>query len=431
MASISIFGIGYVGVVAAACLARDGHQVISVDIDQKKVDLVNRGISPIVETGLDELLASAVGKGQLHATPDARAAVFATDVSFICVGTPSDASGGLDMTYVRQVCTSIGGALADKNEIHSVVVRSTMLPGTCEATCIPILSETSGKEVGTGFGFGYFPEFLREGSAIADYDAPGLVVYGALDDRTREFLLDLHKAQTTPIQDVSLRTAEMIKYTSNAWRAAKIAFANEIGNISKACGLDGQQVMEVLCSDHKINMSPKFLRPGFAFGGSCLPKDLRALRHLAREKQTPTPMLEAILSANTAQIDRAEHMVLQTKAQKVGFVGLSFKPGADDLRESPLAILAERLQAKGHDIRVFDPAVLAQSRAADNPARLPARLTDRLEDLIADSDALVVGNFYAETVEALGAAANRIPTIDLTRLNSERVSAGTYEGICW
>lgn len=431
MANISVFGIGYVGVVAAACLARDGHNVISVDIDQKKVDLVNRGISPIVETGLDEVLASAVGKGRLYATSDARAAVHATDVSFICVGTPSDASGGLDMTYVRCACESLGAAMADKSSSHSVVVRSTVLPGTCEAVCIPILAATSGKEAGTGFGFGYFPEFLREGSAIADYDAPGMVVFAAMGDSTREFLQDLHKAQTIPVQNVSLRTAEMIKYTSNAWRAAKIAFANEIGNISKSCGLDGQQVMEVLCSDHKINMSPKFLRPGFAFGGSCLPKDLRALRHLAREKQTPTPMLEAILSANAAQIDRAEHMVLQTKAQKVGFIGLSFKPGTDDLRESPLAILAERLQAKGRDIRVFDPSVIAKSQTAGSPARLPARLTDRLDDLIATSEALVVGNFYAETVDALGAAASRIPTIDLTRLNRERVSAGTYEGICW
>jgi GDP-mannose 6-dehydrogenase len=431
MASISVFGIGYIGVVAAACLARDGHQVISVDIDQTKIDLVNRGISPIVEPGLDLLLAKVVRDGYLRATDDAQAAVLNSDISFVCVGTPSDASGTTDLSYVRLVCETLGAALAHKEHRHSVILRSTVLPGTCESNCIPILANASGKEAGQGFGFGYFPEFLREGTAIADYDTPGLVVFGALDDRTRAFLHDLNKGQSAAVQDVSLSTAEMIKYTSNAWRAAKIAFANEIGNISKSCGLDGQQVMELLCSDHKINISPKFLRPGFAFGGSCLPKDLRALRHLARAKQTPTPMLEAILSANAAQIDRAEHMVLQTKAQKVGFVGLSFKPGTDDLRESPLAILAERLQAKGRDIRVYDPAVLAQSQTAGSRARLPARLTDGLDELIATSEALVVGNFYAETVDALGAAANRIPTIDLTRLNRDRVSAGTYEGICW
>ena len=431
MASISVFGIGYIGVVAAACLARDGHQVISVDINQTKIDLVNRGRSPIVEPGLDLLLAKVVRDGYLRATDDAGAAVLNSDISFICVGTPSDASGATDLSYVRLVCETLGAALTHKEHRHSVILRSTVLPGTCEGTCIPILANASGKEAGQDFGFGYFPEFLREGTAIADYDTPGLVVFGALDDSTRAFLHDLNKGQRASVQDVSLRTAEMIKYTSNAWRAAKIAFANEIGNISKSCGLDGQQVMELLCSDHKINMSPKFLRPGFAFGGSCLPKDLRALRHLARAKQTPTPMLEAILSANAAQIDRAEHMVLQTKAQKVGFVGLSFKPGTDDLRESPLAILAERLQAKGRDIRVFDPAVLAQSQTAGSRARLPARLTDGLDELIATSEALVVGNFYAETVDALGAAANRIPTIDLTRLNRDRVSAGTYEGICW
>lgn len=438
MARISIFGIGYVGAVAAACLARDGHKVIAVDQNEEKVDLINRGQSPIVEAGLAELIAKGIDSDRLFATSDATFAIEQTDVSLICVGTPSRADGALDLSYIKEVCRQIGQEMREKDTLHSVVLRSTVLPGTSEDICIPILEKCSGKKAGRGFGFGFYPEFLREGSALEDYDDAGLVVFGALDEATRNFLHMVNATQDCCLHDVGLRTAEMVKYTSNSWRATKVTFANEIGNISKACGLDGQEVMDVLCADHKVSMSPKFLRPGFAFGGSCLPKDIRALKHLARRSNTPTPLLSAVLDANDAQIARAERMVRESGAQHVGFVGISFKPGTDDLRESPLVDLAVRLMAQGISVSIFDPFVAQQAaqlgakhyRDSKLP-QLPQMLVEDLSVLIDYADALVVGNFYAEIVGILGEASVTKPTIDLTRLRRDMVSTGTYEGICW
>lgn len=438
MARISIFGIGYVGAVAAACLARDGHKVIAVDQNEEKVDLINRGQSPIVEAGLAELIAKGIDSDRLFATSDATFAIEQTDVSLICVGTPSGADGALDLSYIKEVCRQIGQEMREKDTLHSVVLRSTVLPGTSEDICIPILEKCSGKKAGRGFGFGFYPEFLREGSALEDYDDAGLVVFGALDEATRNFLHMVNATQDCCLHDVGLRTAEMVKYTSNSWRATKVTFANEIGNISKACGLDGQEVMDVLCADHKVSMSPKFLRPGFAFGGSCLPKDIRALKHLASRSNTPTPLLSAVLDANDAQIARAERMVRESGAQHVGFVGISFKPGTDDLRESPLVDLAVRLMAQRISVSIFDPFVAQQAaqlgakhyRDSKLP-QLPQMLVEELSVLIDYADALVVGNFYAETVGILGEASVTKPTIDLTRLRRDMVSTGTYEGICW
>ena len=289
MARIVVFGIGYVGVVSAACLARDGHQVIAVDVDPGKVAAINAGLSPIVEHGLPELIAEVVAAGNLTATLDAAAAVRASDASFVCVGTPSAADGSIGLTYVQDVCRAIAEALPGKDGFHSVIVRSTIVPGTMEKVCIPILEEFSGMKAGEGFGVGYYPEFLRESTAIQDYYDPGLIVFGALDAPTGALLTALNKDLPCPVHLVDVRSAEMIKYTSNAWRAVKVTFANEIGNIAKACGLDGQQVMRILCSDHKVSMSPCFMRPGFAFGGSCLPKDVRALRAIASDIGVASP----------------------------------------------------------------------------------------------------------------------------------------------
>ena len=438
MARISVFGIGYVGAVAAACLARDGHKVIAVDVDEDKVYLINRGQSPIVENGLGALIAKGIDSDRLFATSDASFAIDQTDVSLICVGTPSDPSGALDLTYIKEVSRQIGQEMREKETLHSVVLRSTVLPGTSEDICIPLIERHSGKTVGRGFGFGYYPEFLREGSAIDDYDDAGLVVFGAMDEATRNFLHMVNATQDCCLHEVGLRTAEMVKYTSNSWRATKVTFANEIENISKACGLDGQEVMDVLCADHKVSMSPKFLRPGFAFGGSCLPKDIRALKHLADRTQTPTPLLSAVLDANDAQVTRAERMVRDSGARHVGFVGISFKPGTDDLRESPLVELAARLVMQGVTVSVYDPYVAQMSEGQDaDPFRnsklpyLKQMLVQELPELVDSTDALVIGNFYAETVEILGAASVTKPTIDLTRLRRDMVSTGTYEGICW
>ncbi|MEO8529747.1 MAG: nucleotide sugar dehydrogenase, partial [Deltaproteobacteria bacterium] len=275
MAKIAVFGIGYVGVVSAACLAKDGHQVIAVDVDPGKVAAINAGQSPIVEAGLPELIADVVSAGKLTATQDFEAAIHGTDASFVCVGTPSAPDGSIGLTYVTAVCENIGRALATKTGFHSVIIRSTIVPGSMEGTCIPVLEKASGLKAGVDFGVGYYPEFLRESTAIEDYYDPGLIVFGAMDDKTGALLTALNEDLDCPVNLVDVRTAEMVKYTSNSWRAVKVTFANEIGNIAKASGLDGQLVMKILCSDHKVSMSPYFMRPGFAFGGSCLPKDVR------------------------------------------------------------------------------------------------------------------------------------------------------------
>ena len=439
MARISIFGIGYVGTVAAACLARDGHTVIAADVDASKVDSINAGKTPIVENGLEELIASSVASGRLTATTDARKAVLETDASFVCVGTPSAPDGSVGLDYVLSVCTSIGSALSLKESFHSVIVRSTIVPGSMEKSCIPALEASSGLTAGEEFGVGYFPEFLRESTAVEDYYDPGLIVFGALDQKTNAILTEINGQLNCEISSVNLRTAEMIKYTSNCWRAVKITFANEIGNIAKAVGLDGQEVMRVLCSDMKVNMSPYFMRPGFAFGGSCLPKDLRALRFLARSNNVPSPMLDVALSANEAQIRRAEHLIDNLVGRSIGMVGISFKAGTDDLRESPLAALADRLIKKGYDLKIYDPyvqeaydaALSGAGRGNDYVTNLEERLVSSIDALIAQSDILLVGNKYSEAVEPLSKAASTLPMVDLARLNSKVKSNGNYEGICW
>lgn len=441
MARISIFGIGYVGVVAAACLARDGHIVTAVDIDPAKIDAINAGRCPIVEPGLADLIATAVAEGRLRATADATAAVHGSDASFICVGTPSAPDGSVGLGQVHAACRAIGAALATAPGFHSVVIRSTMVPGSTDGACIPTLETASGKVAGRDFGIGYFPEFLRESTAIRDYDDPGLIVFGARDDATAALLAELNTRLPAEMQVTDIRTAELVKYTSNAWRAVKVSFANEIGNIAKGCSLDGQEVMRILCADRKISLSSHFMRPGFAFGGSCLPKDVRALRHLARDRGVTSPVLDAVLAANAAQIARAEAMIGASGARSVGMVGIAFKPGTDDLRESPLAELAARLIGRGVDVSVYDPCVRtafacaaaagATGRGNDVLPDLQRRLVAGLDDLLAGSEAIVVGNLYAEAVDPLCAALSDRPVIDLTRLQPGRISAGEYQGICW
>ena len=439
MAKISVFGIGYVGVVASACLARDGHQVIAVDVDPGKIKAINDGLSPIVENGLADLIAEVVAAGKLTATSDVQHAIDHTEASFVCVGTPSAADGSVGLKYVARVCENIGTALSRKAAYHSVVIRSTIVPGSTDGTCIPALEKSSGKKAGRDFGVGYYPEFLRESTAIEDYYDPGLIVFGALDTPTAEFLKGLNAKLNCKSHVVDLQTAEMVKYTSNTWRAVKVTFANEIGNIAKASGLDGQTVMEILCSDTKVAMSKYFMRPGFAFGGSCLPKDVRALRHLAASTGTNAHLLNAVIEANEAQIQRAHDMVSATGVRKVGFVGISFKPGTDDLRESPLAELAARLIKSGIEVDVYDPFVFeayasqnsTAGRGNDVIPDLEGRMVEDLDTLIDNSGAILVGNYYKNTVGSLQKAAKQRPVLDLTRLNRDMVSDGTYQGICW
>jgi len=421
MKKISIFGIGYVGVVSAACLARDGHEVVAVDVDPGKINAINSGLSPIVENGLDELISDVVKAGKLTATSNVQEAINNTDISFVCVGTPSAPDGSVGLKYVESVCEDIGKALSNKDGHHSVVIRSTIVPGSCEGTCIPTLEKASGKKAGVDFGMGYYPEFLRESTAIEDSYDPGLVVFGTLDDVTKGHLTDLNKDLPCEMNMVDLRTAEMVKYTSNTWRAVKVTFANEIGNIAKASGIDGQTVMEILTSDTKAAISSYFMRPGFAFGGSCLPKDVRALRHLAKDTGVPSRLLDAVLDANEAQIQRAEEMLEKSGAKKVGFVGISFKPGTDDLRESPLVSLASRLIAKGVEVNIYDPYVYEafanqNSTAGRGNEKIPDlknRLVDDLDVLLNDAGAVLVGNYYNNTIEQLRAVKDSKPVDDL------------------
>ena len=439
MARISVFGIGYVGVVSAACLASDGHDVIAVDVDPGKINSINSGLSPIVENGLDDLIARVVAAGKLTATADVQHAIDNTDASFVCVGTPSAPDGSVGLSYVQGVCAAIGKALAHKSAFHSVVIRSTIVPGSTEGTCIPALEKASGKTAGRDFGVGYYPEFLRESTAIEDYYDPGLIVFGAGDKPTADFLTALNTGLNCKIHVVDLRTAEMVKYTSNTWRAVKVTFANEIGNIAKASGLDGQTVMEILCSDEKVAMSKYFMRPGFAFGGSCLPKDVRALRHLAGATGVNAHLLNAVVEANEAQIQRAHDMVSASGVKDVGFVGISFKPGTDDLRESPLAELAARLIKSGIKVDIYDPYVFeayasnnsTAGRGNDVIPDLKDRMVEDLDKLINDNGAILVGNYYKNTVGSLEIAAKTRPVLDLTRMNRAMVSDGQYQGICW
>lgn len=439
MANIAVFGIGYVGVVSAACLARDGHRVIAVDVDPGKVATINSGLSPIVEPGVAEIIAECVAEGRLTATTDPELAIRQTEASFVCVGTPSAPDGSISLQYVKDACRSIGSAIAAKQGFHSVILRSTIVPGTMENTCVPILETASGRTAGTDFGVGYYPEFLRESTAVADYRDPGLIVFGALDDATARLLTDLNGGIDCKIHVTDLRTAEMVKYTSNAWRAVKVSFANEIGNIAKSAGLDGQQVLSILTSDLKVSMSPWFMRPGFAFGGSCLPKDVRALRAFAASRRTETPLLDAVLVANAEQIARAEAMVRDAGARRVGLIGISFKPGTDDMRESPLAELASRLIGQGVAVKVWDPFVqeacdndlTSTGRGNDWGIDLKETLVPSLDDLIEGTDILLVGNRYEDAVTRLSALNGDRTVIDLARIDPKRRSGGSYHGICW
>lgn len=437
---ISVFGIGYVGVVSAACLAKDGHEVIAVDVDPGKIDSINQGKTPIVEEGIGELVAEVVRDGRLTATSDTQYAIDNTELSFICVGTPSAPDGSVGLVYVEDVCRNIGAALATKDAYHSVVVRSTCVPGSTESCCIPTIEAASGKKAGEGFGLGYYPEFLRESTAIQDYYDPGLIVFGSMDKPTEDALTALNQALPCHIHKTDIRTAELVKYTSNAWRAVKVTFANEIGNIAKASGIDGQSVMEILCSDDKVAISPYFMRPGFAFGGSCLPKDVRALRYLANSTGANAHVLNAVLEANEAQIAKAEEMVTASGETKVGFVGISFKPGTDDLRESPLVALASRLIDKGIDVEIYDPFVKeaydektpGAGRGNEGIPDLESRLTGDLDQLIESNGTVLVGNYYQDTIERLkSATAKQKKVVDLARLKRDLTSDGDYNGICW
>lgn len=396
---ISIFGLGYVGTVSAGCLAAEGHEVVGVDPVQTKVDLINAGKSPIVEAGLERLVESGVNEGRLRATCNQNEAIRNTDLSFVCVGTPSQLNGNLDSTSVRRVCELIGEALREKPQRHTVVIRSTILPGTMRAIVIPALEQHSGKRAGVDFGVCNNPEFLREGSAINDYQAPPKTVIGELDSESGDVLASLYEKLNAPLIRTSIETAEMVKYVDNCWHALKIGFANEIGNFCDAFDVNAEAVMDIFCQDKKLNISSAYLKPGFAFGGSCLPKDLRALAYQAKMHDLQLPILNAVLPSNEVQIARGVRSVIETGNSRVGILGFSFKAGTDDLRESPVIEVIERLIGKGYDLRIYDRNVNLAALVGANRDfilnRIPhiSRLmVPTLDDVLAHGQTIVVGN---------------------------------------
>lgn len=435
---ISIFGLGYVGVVSAACQAADGHTVIGVDLNQTKIDLVNNGKAPIVEKDLEELLEAGVEKGLIKATTSAADAVLATEISFICVGTPSRKNGSLDLTFVRRVCEEIGQAIREKDDFHVVVARSTMLPGSMRDVVIPALEEFSGKVAGKDFGVCANPEFLREGTAINDYRNPPKTVIGEVDEKSGDLLVELYKDLSADLIRTDVETAEMVKYADNAWHALKVSYANEIGNLCKSIGIDGHEVMNIFCSDKKLNLSPAYMMPGFAFGGSCLPKDVRALGYKARSLDLDMPVIGNILAANRNQLKRGLDMVLSKGNKKVAVLGFSFKAGTDDLRESPLVELIESLIGKGFDLRVYDKFVnLARLTGANRDyilnviPHISELMVSSLEEALKHGETIVIGNGSDEFRDILSRTNSNQVVVDLVRITDHRSIKGRYDGICW
>lgn len=435
---ISIFGMGYVGVVSAACQASDGHTVIGVDPNQTKVALINEGTAPIVEKELEELLSAGVSSQLISATSDSMAAVMDTDISFICVGTPSLSNGALDLTYVRRVCEEIGAAIKLKNDYHVVVARSTMLPGSMLGLVIPTLEEISGKVAGRDFGVCNNPEFLREGTAIFDYRNPPKTVIGEADSRSGDMLAELYGNLDAPLIRTDLATAEMVKYTDNVWHAVKVGFANEIGNFCKAIGIDGHAVMDIFCQDEKLNISRAYMKPGFAFGGSCLPKDLRAITHKARTLDVELPIIGHVLETNQKQVERGLSMILEKGNKRVSVLGFSFKAGTDDLRESPLVEVIERLIGKGYDLRLYDKNVnLARLMGANKDYILNAiphisqLMVDSMEEALQHGETIVIGNGAKEFQDVLSHVSDQQVVVDLVRVTDQKSAPGRYDGICW
>lgn len=440
LARIAVFGLGYVGCVSAACFAERGHEVIGVDVSAEKVAMVAAGRTPIVEERIGELISGVVASGLLRATTSAAEAVAATDMALVCVGTPSDANGGISTDFIERVAEEIGAAMASlEGRRYTVIVRSTMLPGTCEERVIPLLEKASGLQAGWDFGIAVNPEFLREGSSVLDFHNPPKTVIGEMDAVSGDTVASIYEGLPGPVYRVPIRVAEMTKYADNGFHALKVGFANEIGAVCRALGVDSHSVMDIFRADTKLNISPAYLRPGYAFGGSCLPKDLRAILHAARHNDVDVPILTNVLPSNERTVDRAFRLIEAANHRRVGLFGLSFKSGTDDLRESPLVELAERLVGRGYAVLIYDGNVALSRLQGANRAYVAARIP-HLEHLLASSpdavvahgETVVVGSAPSEVLEALGRAEGRT-IIDLVRFaGSDRLeSQPSYFGIAW
>jgi GDP-mannose 6-dehydrogenase len=436
---ISIFGLGYVGAVSLACLARDGHQVIGVDIDPVKLDLIRSGKSPILEEGIQELMRDVVESGRVSVTNDAVQALRDTELSFICVGTPSAPNGSQDLGAVLRLCEHLGAALKDKSEFHTFVIRSTVQPGTVEEKIEPILERASGKRSGVDFGLCFQPEFLREGSSIRDYDHPPYTIVGGNCEQAVNVVREVFAHLEARFMVTNIRVAEALKMSCNAFHAMKITFANEIGRVSQALGIDSHEVMRLVCADQRLNISPAYLKPGFAFGGSCLPKDLRALTNIAKQNDIVLPMLSSLLASNRVHIDHAVDKILKLGRPKVGMLGLSFKTGTDDLRESPLVLVAKRLIGEGCEVRIFDPEVqLSRLLGANrsyidaNIPHLKSLMCSSMAEMVDPSEVILVGLQQTALNDSLQARVRADHyLIDLVNLPNRDLLRCRYEGICW
>ena len=436
---ISIFGVGYVGVVSGACLANVGHKVIGVDVIPEKVKMLKAGQSPVVEPDLDRMVADGVKSGRLDATTDAREAVLRSDVSFVSVGTPSGADGAPSLAAAQSVVAAIGEAIRKKSAPHTVVMRSTVPPGTAESLFVPMLEETSGRHHGDGLKYYSNPEFMREGSAVRDFASPAFTLVGAPAGDDARLMRELYSSVTAPFHVCDYRIAESVKYLSNAYHALKLAFANEAGAILAAWGVNAPDAFEIFCEDRQLNISPAYLRPGFAFGGSCLPKDVRGLLSLARTRQVSAPLIHQILPSNETIIERAYAAIAEHGRQRIGLFGLAFKEGTDDLRESPFVMLAERLIGKGFDVRIFDRSVEMARLMGKNRLYIEAEIPHlgRLlaaspADALRDSRVVVIGHIGKRDLPDLLAGLTDQRVIDLVGLPQLRGRNGiSYQGICW
>jgi GDP-mannose 6-dehydrogenase len=436
---VAVFGLGYVGCVTAACLADRGHTVVGVDVNPMKIELIANGKTPVLEPGLGELVHAAVAADRLRATEDAAAAVADADLSLVCVGTPSESNGSLSTRALGRALDSIGRALRERDGRHTVVVRSTILPGTCERFVIPTLESASSGRAGPDFGVAVNPEFLREGSSVDDFNAPAKTVIGEIDAASGDVTAALYEGLPGALFRVSPQVAELAKYVDNAFHALKIGFANEIGAAAREFGVDSHQVMEIFRSDRKLNVSAAYLTPGFAFGGSCLPKDLRALLYSTRRSDLELPILESVLRSNERHLQRTVDLLQSSGLRRVGIFGLAFKPGTDDLRESPLVELSERLLGKGFQLKIYDPAVSLSRLVGANKefieSRLPhlsALLVGSADELVDHAEVCVVGAVTPEALEALSHTSKEL-VIDLVRLPEEVRSAlgPGYRGVAW
>jgi GDP-mannose 6-dehydrogenase len=433
--NISIFGLGYVGCVSLGCLAQDGHSVVGVDISKEKVDLINHGKTTIIESKIDKIIAEQFKQQRIQATNDYKKAVLETDVSIVCVGTPSTNEGHLDLESILKVARQIGEALKYNHGFHTIVIRSTVMPGTNHKVC-EIIEEESGKKRSVDFGVVSNPEFMREGSAVEDYYNPAVIVIGSESKKAIDIVKQIYGNIDVPIIETDIMVAEVIKYVNNSFHALKIAFANEVGNICKKAGIDSHRVFDIFCQDSKLNISSKYFKPGFAYGGSCLPKDLKALKTLAHDYYLKSPVIDSINQSNDIQKDIAFSMVVSTGKKKIGIIGLSFKPGTDDLRYSPAVDLVERLLGKGYQIQIYDKNVFVSELTGTNKAYIEQHIphlvdliTNDLECVLNESDVLVIAHNYEEISNFMDILSNKV-VVDLVRI-ARSIPLQNYQGICW